>query len=113
MGDHMFKGAFPFVDLSSGGSVQGYTMNVGKVLQMIQSDTKVIPGHGSLATKDDVEDFHAMLSATTAIVEKARAAGKSLEEIKAQGLGSKWQSWGSGFINEARWIETIYNSYAK
>tara|TARA_B100000315_G_scaffold203013_2_gene195917 strand:+ start:4712 stop:5596 length:885 start_codon:yes stop_codon:yes gene_type:complete len=113
MGDHMFNDGFPFVDLGSGGSVQGYITNVGGVLETIQADTQIIPGHGSLATKTDLVNFHAMLTATSAVVRKAMAAGKSLEQIKAQGLGSKWSTWGSGFINEARWIETIHTSYAR
>lgn len=113
MGDHMFNGRFPFIDLANGGSVQGYITNVGNVLGIIQADTKLIPGHGSLATKADLVDFHAMLTTTTALVKKAMAAGQSLEQIKAQGLGSKWQTWGSGFINEDRWIETIHASSAK
>ncbi len=40
-------------------------------------------------------------------------AAKSLDEIKAAGLASEWKSWGAGFINEERWIETIYNSYSR
>jgi len=111
--DHMFNGGFPFVDLASGGSVQGYIDNVAKILAMIQADTKIIPGHGSLATKTDLEDFHSMLTTTVALVNKAMAAGKSLEVIKAQGLDSKWETWGSGFINEGTWIETIHTSYSK
>lgn len=113
MGDHMFNGGFPFVDLSNGGSVQGYINNVVSILAMIKADTRIIPGHGSLATKTDLEDFHTMLTTTSTLVNKAMQAGKSLEEIKAQGLGPKWEIWGSGFINEARWIETIYASFSK
>ena len=80
---------------------------------MIQTDTRLIPGHGSLASRADLENFHAMLTTTAGIVSKAMAAGRSLEEIKSQGLGAEWEPWGAGFINGDRWIETIYNSYSK
>jgi hypothetical protein len=54
-----------------------------------------------------------MLVETTGIVRKKMAAGGSLEEIQVEGLGEAWRSWGGGFINEARWIETIHKSTSK
>ena len=39
-------------------------------------------------------------------------AGKSLEEIQKAGLPSEWKDWGSGFINQDRWIAIVYNSYS-
>ena len=57
MGDHFFNGAFPFVDLANGGTVQGYIDNLEKVLSWISDDTSVIPGHGPVLTKDEVRTF--------------------------------------------------------
>jgi len=111
MGDQFFNGMFPFVDLSSGGDVAGYVKNVGAMLQKIPDDAKVIPGHGPLATKADLQKFHQMLVATTDIVRKQIDAGKSLEQVKAAGLPEDWSSWGKGFIKTDRWIETIYKSF--
>ena len=54
-----------------------------------------------------------MLTTTAGIVSKAMAAGKSLEEIKSQGLGAQWEPWGAGFVNGDQWIETVYNSYSE
>jgi hypothetical protein len=51
-----------------------------------------------------------MLLETTGLIKKAIVSGKSLDEIKAAGLPEKWDSWGTGFINEERWIETVFNS---
>ena len=48
MGDHFFNGSFPFVDVQAGGSVDGLLANLRAVLDMLPTDTKVIPGHGSL-----------------------------------------------------------------
>lgn len=113
MGDQFFNGGFPFVDLNSGGSVEGYIKTVAAVLEKVPADAKIIPGHGKLATVEDLKGFHAMLLETTRLVKQGIASGKSLEELKAAGLPEKWKSYGTGFINTSRWIETIYNSATK
>lgn len=110
MGDDFFLGRFPFVDLENGGSVQGLIENVGKVIAEIPASSKVIPGHGPLATVEDLKTYHGMLTATTEIVRKGMAAGKTLEELKAAGLGDPWKDWGSGFIKTDMWIATIHAS---
>lgn len=110
MGDQFFNGAFPFIDLNSGGSVEGYVKTVAAVLKKVSADTKIIPGHGKLGTVDDLKTFHAMLVETSGLVKKSIAEGKSLDEIKAAGLPEKWKGYGAGFIKTDRWIETIYNS---
>ena len=113
LGDDFFAGRFPFVDLNSGGSVPGLVKNIGSLLQMIPADAKLIPGHGPVSTIDDLRDYHSMLVETTLTVRKHMKNGKSLEDIKKAGLPEKYKSWSpeNAFINEERWIETIYNSY--
>jgi glyoxylase-like metal-dependent hydrolase (beta-lactamase superfamily II) len=113
MGDDFFAGGFPFVDLGSGGSVQGLTANIAKVLGELPAGAKIIPGHGPLSTADDLKAYHAMLVETTGIVKKQMDAGKSLDEIKAAGLPEKWKSWGTGFIKADMWIATIHESLGK
>lgn len=110
MGDHFFKDRFPFVDLGSGGSVQGYLANVQAVLERVDGKTVIVPGHGSLAKKADLQRYADMLEATIGIVSERLEEGADVEEIITQGLGQKWESWGAGFIDEARWIRTIAES---
>lgn len=112
MGDEFFAGRFPFVDLESGGTVQGLTENVGKVLAEIPANAKVIPGHGPLSTVEDLKNYHRMLVETTDAVRKGMAAGKTLEQIQAAGLPETWKEWGSGFINNDNWIATIHASFS-
>ena len=107
MGDHFFNGAFPFVDLGSGGNVQSYAANVKLVLDRIGDDTIVVPGHGALANKADLARFHSMIETTSALVQSRLAKGMSKEAIIEQGLGDEWASWGNGFIDEAKWISFI------
>lgn len=107
MGDHFFKDAFPFIDLGSGGSVAGYLANIETLLTRVDSSTVIVPGHGAVANKADLERYHEMLSATTGAVKAALASGLSLAQVIEQGLGDKWSSWGQGFINEEMWISTL------
>lgn len=109
MGDQFFNGRFPFIDLGSGGSVEGYIKNVERALERIPDDAKIIPGHGPLATKKDLKNFHDALLETTGIIRKGIAEGKSLEQVKAAGLPDKYKSWGAGFINHSRYMEIVYN----
>ena len=113
MGDDFFSGRFPFVDLGSGGDVEGLTKNIAAVIKKLPADVKLIPGHGPVSTLDDLKTYHRMLVETTNIVRAAMAAGKSLEEIKAEGLPEEWSSWGSGFIPAERWLETIHASLSR
>ncbi len=110
MGDHFFKDRFPFIDLGSGGSVAGYIANVEAVLARIDADTVIVPGHGDIATKEDLERFHWMLVATSSQVTKARAQGQPGGVIVAHGLGPEWSSWGGGFVKEPQWIQTLLAS---
>ena len=113
MGDDFFNGMFPFIDLDSGGDVDGYKQNIANLIFNLPVNVKIIPGHGPLATKDDLIRFQRMLTETTGFVRKKMAAGKTLDQIKAEGLPVEWKSWGTGFIKTDRWIATIYRSYTK
>ena len=110
LGDDFFAGRFPFVDLESGGSVEGLVKNIGELVNKIPADAKLIPGHGPLSTLDDLKSYHRMLQQTTEIVRQKIAAGKTLDQIKSEGLPDEWKPWGAGFIKTDRWVETIYKS---
>jgi len=110
MGDHFFNGMFPFVDLASGGDVEGYARNVEAVIAKVPAGAKIIPGHGPLASVEDLKKFHQMMVETIGVVREKMKAGKTADQIKAEGLDDKWSSWGKGFIKTPTWIQTIYQS---
>jgi cyclase len=113
LGDDFFAGRFPFVDLESGGTVQGLTKNIGDIIPKLPAGAKLIPGHGPISTVDDLKLYHQMLQATTEVVRKKIGSGKTLAEIKAEGLPEEWKPWGVGFIKTDMWIETIHRSLSK
>jgi len=110
LGDDFFAGRFPFVDLESGGTVEGLVRNIGEIITKIPEGAKLIPGHGAISTVDDLKNYHRMLQQTTETVRQKIAAGKTLEQVKSEGLPEEWKPWGTGFIKTDRWVETIYRS---
>jgi glyoxylase-like metal-dependent hydrolase (beta-lactamase superfamily II) len=110
MGDDFFAGRFPFVDIDGGGNVISLTRNVDEIIKKLPSDVKIIPGHGPLSSLDDLKQYHRMLIETTEIIRTQKASGKSLDEIKKQGLPDQWNTWGSGYIKTDRWIELVFRS---
>ena len=113
LGDDFFAGRFPFVDLDSGGNVEGLTKNIAEIIDKIPAGAKLIPGHGPLSTVDDLKTYHNMLIKTTDIVRQKIAAKKTLEQIKTEGLPEEWKSWGTGFIKTEMWLELVYLSLTK
>jgi Zn-dependent hydrolases, including glyoxylases len=112
LGDNFFVGRFPFVDIDSGGNVQGLINNISSLIATVPVDAKLIPGHGPVSTHADLKAYHAMLIETVKIVQDAMKAGKSLDEIKKAGFPEKYTEAGSGFIKTPNWIETIHRSYS-
>lgn len=112
LGDDFFVGRFPYVDLDSGGSVQGLIKNLDSLIKLIPADAKLIPGHGPISTITDLKNYHQTIVETSDIVREAMKNKKTLEEIKKTGLPEKYKTYGSGFIKTDGWIDTIYKSYS-
>lgn len=110
MGDDFFPDAFPFIDVDSGGSVKGMIRAVEQVLERLPADVKIIPGHGPVSSADDVRSYLKMLRETTAVVEKAIAEKKTLEQMKQQKLLEPWKKYSGDFVSTDAFLETLYNS---
>jgi len=110
MGDDFVRYGFPFIDVASGGSVQGMIDALEKASTQLPADVKVIPGHGALSNLDDVRSFVKMLKETSAVVQKAIDTHKTLEQMKQEKILAPWQKWSGDFVNSDVFIETLYNS---
>ena len=111
MGDDFVRYGFPFIDVNSGGSVQGMIAAMEKATAQLPADVKVIPGHGALSNLDDVRAFTKMLKETSAVVQKALDAHKTLEQMKQEKILEPWrEKWAGQFVNADAFIETLYNS---
>ncbi|MBS1809281.1 MAG: MBL fold metallo-hydrolase [Acidobacteria bacterium] len=112
-GDTFSPGRFPFVDLSGGGDVDGLVSSLSEAINRLPADVKIIPGHGSVLTLEDVKSYRDMIADTADIVRKQMAAGKTMDQIKAQGMPDKYKNLGTGFVKTDTWIQVIYNSLSK
>ena len=111
MGDNFFAGRYPYIDLDSGGDIDGLIANVTMALGMVDEATQIIPGHGAVSSKANLESYHNILVTLRDRVKKAREEGKSLEEVQKMGLSKEWDAThGQGFINADKIVEFIYKS---
>lgn len=110
MGDLYFnRVTLPFIDRESGGSAQGMLLAVDRVLEMTNEDTKIIPGHGPIATRADLIAYRDMLAEVITRVLEAMAAGSSLEEIQALGIADAYAVDG-GFIDAPTFVGFVHDS---
>lgn len=110
-GDLFFNGGFPFVDVSSGGSLTGLILAAEAMLEVANEDTRIIPGHGALAGRAELQKYHAMLQLSYRILEPYSDRGKSVEEVVAEKpLAHLENEWGGGFMSGDRFTELAYQS---
>ncbi len=110
MGDDFVRYGFPFIDVMSGGSVQGMIAAMEKVSSQLPADVKVIPGHGEVSNLDDVRAYVKMLKETSGAVQKAIDKKETVEQMKQEKILEPWKKWSGGFIDQDKFIETLYNS---
>lgn len=116
-GDTFFNGMFPYIDLNSGGSVDGDIKAAQTGLSMINQNTKIIPGHGDMASFEDYKKYHDMLEGIRTNIMKAIEEGKTEKEISEdESLTSEFLSdadASNAFITGPKIRATFYNSLKK
>jgi cyclase len=109
IGDLYVSDHFPSVDYEHGGNVEQLAENLKKIIVMVPSDVKVVSGHLSDATIEDLKTYHNMIIITMEIVRNEMKRGKSLEDMKKNEILREWRDWGK-HVTCDMWIETIYHS---
>lgn len=113
-GDIFFSGAYPFIDYSSGGTISGNIKAVETILAMADDNTRIIPGHGPLSSKKDLQAYRKMLVTAKERIGKLKNQGKSLTDIQAaKPMADYDDSHGQGFINPDTFIMLIYKTLEK
>jgi len=113
VGDTFFNGSYPFVDLASGGRIDGLLAAVDRVLALAGPDAKIIPGHGPLADRKDLVRFREVVGTVRDRIRAAIDAGRSLEEVLAAGLTDEFDgAWGQGFMKPEVFTGIVYRSLA-
>jgi len=108
-GDDFVRYGFPFIDINGGGSSKGMIAALENAMTQLPKDVKVIPGHGALATLDDVRSFVTMLKETRGVVEKGVKAGKTLQQLQQEKVLAQWEKYSGQFVSTDLFIETLYN----
>ena len=115
-GDVFFNGKYPYIDTKNGGSLQGTIVGLEKVLNIINEDTKIIPGHGDIGTYRDVRNSLNMLSIVYKRVATNYFNNKTEEEIlKMTDLTKEYdqQGYGTGFIKTDDFLKMIYSEVSQ
>ena len=109
MGDTYFNGLLPFIDLDSGGSIDGAIAAVETGLRIANEETRIIPGHGPMARRADLARYRDMLVDLRNRVRAEMRRRRALDQIKAFRLADRYGP-PDGFISPDALIETIYRS---
>jgi cyclase len=111
MGDVFFNGIYCYIDKETNGSVGGMIAGATKMLAMVDSDTKIVPGHGPLGNKSDLRKFRDMLVTARARVQKLKSSGKSLEQaVAAKPLTDLDPVWGKGVLSSDAFVHVVYTT---
>jgi glyoxylase-like metal-dependent hydrolase (beta-lactamase superfamily II) len=110
VGDTLWNGIYPFIDYSTGGSIDGMIRATERNLSVITDNTIVIPGHGPIGNKDALSEFRDMLSTTRNNVAVLKKQGKSLSEaIAAKPTAAYDAKWGQFLITPAFFVTLVYS----
>ena len=110
MGDTFFRGRYPFVDVDSGGGVDGVIAAANFVLERSNEGTRIIPGHGDLASPEHLREYRDMLEVVRMRVASLVANGRTEEQVVAAAPTADLdEAWGA---NSERFVRAVYQSLA-
>jgi cyclase len=114
MGDTFFNKRYPFIDTSSGGTLDGVIAAADLGLAIANDSTKIIPGHGPLGNKADLKAYRDMLATVSGRIKALIGQGKKLEEVLAAAPTAEYDAvWGKGFLPPPKWVEMVYKNLTK
>ena len=107
--DTFWNGYYPFIDYSTGGSIDGMIRATEANLSKVGDTTIVIPGHGEVANKSQLSFYRDLLVGTREKVAALKKQGKSLDEIVAAKLTAATDAkWGNGFRSPKDFIGDVF-----
>jgi cyclase len=111
MGDTLFNGTYPFIDVDTGGSIDGIVAAADQVLATIDDRTRVICGHGEVGGKAELKAYREVMAGTRDRVKALIASGKTLEQILAAKPTAQWDAtWGTGRAKPDFFVGMVYRS---
>jgi glyoxylase-like metal-dependent hydrolase (beta-lactamase superfamily II) len=114
MGDTYFNGFYPFIDVASGGSLEGTLAAVDTALALASETTTIVPGHGPVSNRTELVAYRDMLIAARDGIKPLIADGKTVEQVvAAKPTAALDGAWGGGFLNPERFVRIVYASLSK
>ena len=112
MGDVFFNGVYPFIDVSTGGRINGMIDGADRGLKMTNAQTKIVPGHGPLGDRAALTRYRDMMVTIRDRVQKLKAAGRSLAEVQAAKPSAEFDpAWGNGgMLNGDGFVELVFRT---
>lgn len=115
-GDAYISNGYPFIDAKNGGSFSGYMDGLNKILSIADKDTKIIPGHGEIASIEDVKYLISMFRFLKGQIKYQIVAKKTEDEVVAMRELTKEyddKGFGDNFITTESFIRTLYKELSK
>ncbi|MEM7465892.1 MAG: MBL fold metallo-hydrolase [Pseudomonadota bacterium] len=110
-GDVFFEAMYPFIDTSSGGSVNGVVSAINKALTLIDESTTIVPGHGPLSDRAGIVAYQKMLTAAHKRIAEMIIAGQSLEQIIAAKPTKEFDDkYASGFLKPDNFVRLLHHN---
>jgi len=114
MGDIMFNKLYPFIDTSTGGTVEGVIAAADRTLKEVGDSTRIIPGHGPLANRADLQAYRDMLATISGRIRDQMRAKRTLEQVQAAKPTAEFDAvWGKGFLKPDKFVEMLYKNMEK
>jgi cyclase len=111
VGDIFSNHFYPIIDLASGGSIDGMIHSVDRILAQTDAQTKIVPGHGPVATRADLQDYRDMLVQVRQRIKDLITAGKTMDEVVTAAPTKDFDAkWGSGYVNPKVFTQMIFSS---
>ena len=111
LGDTFFNGIYPFIDASTGGSINGMINAATKAIGMVDARTKIVPGHGPLGDRAALTNYRDVLVTVRDRVQKLKREGKKVEEVVAAKPTAEFDaSWGGGFMMPDQFVGIVYST---
>lgn len=108
LGDLLFADYFPYIDTGQGGNPMNYISNVKWILDKFPGDAIVVGGHGPVYDMARLQSWITNLEKTILVIAQAKQNGLTAEQMKKNRILASWESYGSFFITEDRWIDTVF-----
>lgn len=110
-GDVFFNGVYPVIDAGTGGSIGGMIAGANRALAIVNTRTKIVPGHGPLADRGALETYVKVLTTVRDRVQEQKKAGKPLADVQASKPSAEFDAtWGKGMMPPDNFVAEVYNT---